>query len=151
IAARPQHNENAYESYQRGVWHHYKHTGADNRAAQELYRKALSYDPDYCPAIAGLAHAICIAGPRGWAADPEQHYAQAFTLAQRAVVLDGRDPTARFVLGLTAMYVKQSELAITQMREAITLNPSFSAALVILGQLMNYAGHPEEAIDLIER
>jgi adenylate cyclase len=151
IAEKPQHNENAYESYQRGIWYHYKHTQADNLAAQQLYQKALSYDPDYSQAIAALSHAICNAGARGWAADPEHCYMEAFTLADRAVTLDGRDPTARFVLGLAAMHVKQSELAITQMRQAITLNPSFSAALVILGQLMNYTGHPEEAIDLIER
>jgi adenylate cyclase len=135
IAGQPQRNEDAYELYQRGLWHHYKHTGDDNLAAQELYQKALSYDPDYCHAIAALAHAICIAGARGWASDPEQNYAQAFTLAERAVALDGRDPTARFVLGLAAMHVKQSELAIAQMRQAVNLNPSFSAAHVILGQL----------------
>jgi adenylate cyclase len=151
IAEKPQHNENAYESYQRGLWHHHKHIKADNDAAQKLYRKALSYDPDYCRAIAALAHAIRNAGVLGWAADPGRNYAEAFTLAERAVALDGRDPTARFVLGLAATNVKQSELAIAQMRQAITLNPSFSAALVNLGQLMNYAGHPEEAIDLIER
>jgi adenylate cyclase len=151
IADKPQHNENAYESYQRGVWYHYKHTKADNEAAQELYRKALSFDPDYCRAIAALAHAIRNAGVLGWADDAERNYADAFTLAERAVALDGRDPTARFVFGLAATNVKQSELAITQMRQAITLNPSFAAALTNLGQLMNYAGHPEEAIDLIER
>jgi adenylate cyclase len=151
IAEQPQHNEDAYELYQRGLWHHYKHSKDDNLAAQELYRKALGYDSDYSHAIAALAHAICNAGARGWAADAEQSYAEAFTLASRAVALDGRDPTARFVLGLAAMHVRQSELAIAQMRQAITLNPSYSAAHVILGQLINYAGHPDEAIDLIQR
>jgi adenylate cyclase len=151
VASQPQHNEDAYELYQRGLWHHYKHSRDDNLAAQELNRKALGYDPDYSRAIAALAHAICNAGARGWAADPEQSYAEAFALADRAVALDSRDPTARFVLGLAAMHVNQPELAIAQMRQAITLNPSFSAAHVILGQLMNYAGHSEEAIGLIER
>jgi adenylate cyclase len=151
IAGQPQHNADAYEFYQRGLWHHYKQTKDDNLAAQEMYRKALSYDNEYSHAIAALAHAICNAGARGWAADPERSYTEAFRHADRAASLDGRDPTARFVLGLTAMHVKQADLAIAQMRQAITLNPSFSAAYVILGQLMNYAGHPEEAIGLIEQ
>jgi adenylate cyclase len=38
IAERPQHSEDAYELYQRGVWHHYRHTKADNLEAQGYFR-----------------------------------------------------------------------------------------------------------------
>jgi TolB-like protein/Tfp pilus assembly protein PilF len=150
-ARAPQQRTDAYDCYQRGLWHHYKHTKDDNLAAQDLYRKALAYDPEYPKALAALAHAICNAAIPGWVEDPDRSYAEAFALAERAVALDGRDAAARFVLGLTAMYVKRSDLALSEMAQAIGLNPSFSAAYVILGQLHNYVGEPEKGIRLIER
>ncbi|MGA8549095.1 MAG: adenylate/guanylate cyclase domain-containing protein, partial [Stellaceae bacterium] len=42
IADQPQHNEDAYALYQRGVWHHYRHTKPDNVEAQAYFRRALA-------------------------------------------------------------------------------------------------------------
>src|SRR5215831_8323201 len=52
IAERPQRSEDAYELYQRGVWHHYRHTRDDHAEAQRLFRAALAIDPDYPQATA---------------------------------------------------------------------------------------------------
>jgi TolB-like protein len=67
IAELPQHNENAYEFYQHGMWHHYRHSKPDNVAAQDYFRRALAIDPDYPQAIAALAIAVCNAAYLGWA------------------------------------------------------------------------------------
>ena len=48
----------AWESYQRGLWHTYRNTAADNTEAQVFFRRAIELDPDFAPAHAGLAHAI---------------------------------------------------------------------------------------------
>ena len=45
IADQPQHDEDAYEFYQRGVWHHYRHSKPDNVEAQAFFRRALAIDP----------------------------------------------------------------------------------------------------------
>ncbi|HZS83210.1 MAG TPA: adenylate/guanylate cyclase domain-containing protein [Stellaceae bacterium] len=150
-ARAPQRHPGAYDCYQRGLWHHYKHTKEDNLAAQAFYRSALAAEPEYPKALAALAHAICNAGVLGWAEDAERNFAEAFALAERAVALDGRDPAARFIFGLAAMHAKKPDLAIAEMEQAIALNPSYSAAHVILGQLHNYAGRPADGIRLIER
>jgi adenylate cyclase len=150
IAERPPRSEDAYELYQRGVWHHYRHSKADNLEAQAYFRRALAADAQYPQAIAALAIAVCNAGFLGWADNAERNYQESVELAQRAVALDARYPNAHFALGIACMYVHRSERAMAGMRQAIDLNPSFAAAHAILGHMLTYAGQPEETIPLVE-
>jgi len=151
IADQPQHNEDAYEFYQRGMWHHYRHSKDDNIEAQAFFRRALAIDSNYPQALAALAIAVCNAAYLGWAEDLEGNYVEAYELAEHAVTLDSRYPNARFALGLVCMYTRRSERAIAQFQEAIKLNPSFAAAHVLLGQMYLYAGQPEEAMALANK
>ena len=151
IADRPQHSEDAYEFYQRGMWYHYQHSSADNIEAQSYFRRSLAIDPDYPQAIAALAIAVCNAAYLGWSNDTDRNYEEAFELSQRAVSLDARYPNARFALGLVCMWTSRSDRAMAAFREAINLNPSFAAAHVLLGQMYLYGNRPEEAIGLAEK
>jgi len=151
IAERPQHNEDAYDLYQRGVWHHYRYSKDDNREAQRLFRAALGIDPQYPQALAALSIAVCNAGYLAWAEDAEANYIEAYDLAQRAVALDPRYPAARFVLGLICMWTSRLQRAAAEFRQAINLNLSYSAAYVLLGQTFTYQGQPEEAIPLVQK
>jgi len=148
---RQQHNENAYELYQRGLWHHYRHSKADNIEAQGYFERALALDPQYPQATAALAIAVCNAGYLGWSENQERNFEESFNLAQRAVGSDGRYPNARFALALTCMYTHRSDRAIAEFQQAIKLNPSFAAAYAVLGHMLTYAGRPEETIPLVEK
>jgi adenylate cyclase len=151
VAEQPQHNEDAYALYQRGMWHHYRHSKKDNIDAQAFFRRALAIDPQYPQATAALAIAVCNAAYLRWAENPERNYEEAFELAQRAVALDGRYPAAHFVLGLVSMWTSRLDRANSEFRAAIALNPSFAAAHVLLGQTFTYLGRPQEAIPIVER
>jgi adenylate cyclase len=151
IADQRQHNQNAYELYQRGMWHHYRQSKDDNIVAQRYFRGALAIDSDYPQAIAALAIAVCNAGYLGWSGIAERNYEESFELAERAVTLDARYPNARFALGLGCMYTHRSDRAMAEMRQAIELNPSFAAAHAILGHMLTYIGRPEETIPLVEK
>lgn len=151
IAERPQHSEDAYECYQHGMWHHYRHSKADNAEAQACFRRALAIDPNYPQATAALAIAVLNAAYLGWAADVEAAYAECSETAERAVALDARYPNARFAVGAACMWTRRSERAVTAFEEAIRLNPSFAAAHVLLGQMYLYRGQPEEAIATAEK
>jgi adenylate cyclase len=146
IAERPQHSEDAYELYQRGMFHHYRQNKAENLEAQGFFRRALAIDARYPQATAALSIALCSAAMLGWAENPDVCFDQAHDLAQRAVTLDPRYPNAHFALGLVCMWTRRSERGVAAFREAIKLNPSFAAAHVLLGQMCLYAGRPEEAI-----
>src|SRR5437762_2112457 len=54
VAERPQQSEDAYELYQRGIWHHYRQTKKDNGAAQDYFQRALVIDQQYPQATAAL-------------------------------------------------------------------------------------------------
>jgi adenylate cyclase len=151
IVERAEHNEDAYQFYQRGMWHHYLHSKADNIEAQAYFQRALALDPQYPQATAALAIAICNTSYLGWAEDVEASYAECYELAQRAVALDARYPNAHFSLGLVCMWTRRSDRAIAAFQEAIKLNPSFAPAYVLLGQMYLYGGRPGEALDLAEK
>jgi adenylate cyclase len=151
IADRPQHRKDAYEFYQLGMWHHYRHNKTDNIEAQAFFKRALTIDPHYPQATAALAIAVLNAGFLNWVDSAERNYEDSFNLAQRAVGLDTRYPTAHWAFGAACMYTHRSDRAVTEMRQAVELNPSFAAAYATLGHLLAYAGRPEEAIPVVEK
>jgi adenylate cyclase len=151
IAERPQHSEDAYELYQHGMWHHYRHTKADNIEAQAYFRRALAIDPQYPQALAALSIAVCNAGYLAWAEDAEANYAEAYELAQRAVALDARYPNAHFALALVCAWTGRFDRSGAEYQEAANLNPSHAAAHVMLGSNLTYRGQPEEAVAFVEK
>jgi adenylate cyclase len=150
IAEWPQRSEDAYELYQRGVWHHYRNTKEDNIEAQALFRRALAIDAQYPQAAAALTIAVLNAGFLGWTESAEANFAEAYELGQRAIRLDPRYPNAHYALGLVCMWTQRIDRGIVAFEEAIKLNPSHAAAHVMLGQTYLYAERPEEVIDLAE-
>jgi adenylate cyclase len=151
IASQPPRSQDAYEFYQRGLWHLYRYAKEDSVEAQAFFRRALAIDPQYPQATAFLAITVCNAAYLGWVEDVERNYIEAYELADRAVTLDARYPAARFALGLICMWTHRSDRAIAAFQEAINLNPSYAAAHVLLGQMYLYRGRPEEAIALAEK
>jgi adenylate cyclase len=151
IAERPQRSEDAYELYQRGVWHHYRHTKPDNLEAQAFFRRALAIDAQYPQAATALTIAVLNAGFLGWAEDADANFAAAYDLGQGAIRFDPRYPNAHYALGLVCTWTRRIERATAEFEEAIRLNPSHAAAHVQLGQMYNYTGRPEDAIALEEK
>jgi len=151
IANHPQHNENAYGLYQRGVYHHNRQNKADYVEAQAYFRRSLTIDPQYPQATAALSISLSSAAMNGWSDDADALFGEAYDLAQQAVNLDPRYPNAHFALGLACMWTHRRERGIAAFEEAIKLNPSFAAAHVLLGQMYLYAGRREEAIERAEK
>jgi len=151
IAERPPRSEDAYELYQRGLYHHYRQNKADNIEAQAYFRRALTIDGQYPQATAALSIARSAAAQTGWAEDANASFEDAYDLARQAITLDPRYPNAHFALGLACMWTRRSERGIAAFEEAIKFNPSFAAAHVLLGQMYLYAGRPEEAVEQAER
>ncbi len=151
IAERPQHREDAYEFYQRGMFHHYRQNKADNMEAQGYFRRALALDPQYPQATAALSIALCAAAYLSWTDDPESSYEESLELAQQAVALDPRYPNARFALALISMWLSRTNRAAAEFQEAIKLNPSFAAAHAVLGAVLNFQGQSDEGVASVER
>jgi TolB-like protein/Tfp pilus assembly protein PilF len=151
IADRPQHSEDAYGLYQRGMFHHYRQNKADNSEAQAYFRRALAIDPQYPQAVAALAIAVLNAGYLGWSGNAERNFAEALELAQRAVALDPRYPNAHLALALISMWLGRNDRSAAEFKEAIRLNPSFAAAHAVLGAVLNFQGQSEEGVASVEK
>ena len=151
ISTRPQQSEDAYELYQRGMFHHYRQNKADNVEAQAYFRRALTIDPQYPQATAALAVALTIAAYLSWAETPERNYEEAFELGQRAVALDAFYPNAHFALGLICMWTGRSDRAAAEFEEAIKLNRSFAAAHAVLGGVLTFRGEAEAGVASVEK
>src|SRR6516164_5503899 len=151
IAERPARSEDAYELYQRGVWHHYRQNKADNIEARAYFSRALAIDAQYPQAIAALSVSVSSAAMIGWAENADALFEQSYDLARRAVTFDARYPNGHFALGLASMYTRRAERSIAAFEEAIRLNPSFAAAHVLLGQMYLYGGRREEAIEWAQK
>jgi len=151
IAERPPRSEDAYELYQRGVFHHYRQNKADNIEALAYFRSALAIDAQYPQATAALSISVSSAAMNGWADNADTLFGEAYDLAQQAIALDPRYPNAHFALGLACIWTRRPERGIAAFEEAIKLNPSFAAAHVLLGQMYLYAGRREEAIERAEK
>jgi adenylate cyclase len=122
-----------------------------NAQARELFEKAIALDPHYASAYAELGFTYWLAHFYGWEKDRAQALEQAFTLVQKAVVLDASLPAPHRILGQIYFWKKQFEQAISEMERAIALNPNSADGYERLGNVLGTGGQPKEAIRLIEK
>ncbi len=88
---KPPESLDAWESYQRGLWHMFRANAEDNLAAQRLFRLATESDPRFSLAYAGLAYSHTMDVPYGYGKSSENSLALAIAAAERAVALDDRE------------------------------------------------------------
>ncbi len=138
---------NAYDFYQRGMWHHHRYAKADSAEALGYFQRALDLEPTYTQAMAALVLNRLHAAYSGWIEGRERAFEEAYGLAQRAISLDPRNPGSHFALGMACLWTGRIEVGVKAMHDAIALNPSYAAAHASLGYLLNYCGRPAEAVD----
>ncbi len=113
--------------------------------AQSLLRQAAEIDPDYPRANSLLAWTYAARVHLGWA-DAADALATARAMASRAIQRDPEDPWTHFVAGYVHMVSRSFDSAVTELTEAITLNPSLAFAHMILGCAYGYGGMPEDGL-----
>jgi len=147
---KPSDSLDAWESYQRGLWHFYQFSGDENRHARELFHRALQFDPGFAPVHASVAYAHLLDVALGWGEAPSESLDQALRAAQTAVALDDKDSFAHTMLGRTYVVIGEESAAIDELRTAIGLNPSFALAHYGLGQAMIATNKPDQGIGEID-
>jgi adenylate cyclase len=134
----------AWEAYQRGMWHYAKSNPSDNSTAEQFFRKALELDKNFAAAHVGLAAAIMTAGAAFHTYDINDAANEGEELARAAAALDPRDGTARARIGLAAYMRGDLETAIRHCEEAISIDPNNAYAHGLHGQSLVFAGRREE-------
>ncbi len=139
-------NLNAWEVYQRGMWHLYQRTKDDLAEACRLFEAALFLDPSLSPACSGLVDAYYYEVVLGLADSVEENRSKALKIARRAVELDPDDAAAHCAMGKARIVRREHALAVPDLQLAIDLNPSLAWAHYGLGAAAVFSGHADQAI-----
>jgi tetratricopeptide (TPR) repeat protein len=136
----------AWDLFQRGLWHFWKYTQAAHVEARRLFQAAAAVDPNFAPAHAYLALSYFSSFINGLDSS-EQSFRLARETATRALALDDKEPMARFVLGRVHTQAGQWQAGVDELQTAVTLNPSFAQAHYGLGAALLGMGRWEEAVE----
>ena len=147
----PPDNLDAWESYQRALWHVYRFSKDDNVEAQHLFKQATTHSPNFAPAHAGLAHALYYSYMHGYADDRPATLVHAFEAARAAVAIDDRDADAHFALGRILYLRRMHEASLSEFEAAVTVNPSLAHAHLGHGTALCLSGQWERAIESLDR
>jgi adenylate cyclase len=147
---KPPDSLDAWESYQRGLWHLYQYTPDDIRQGVVFMEQAVARDPEFAPAHAGLAFALYMQVHDGVSTDRKGDLRRAYSAANSAVRLDGSDPFAHTALGRVYNIGGDHEAAIQHCERAIILNPSSANAHFGRARALWMSGRAEEALSSID-
>jgi adenylate cyclase len=145
---KPTDNLNAWDLYQRGLWHRWRFNPADTSKAHEFFDQAIALDPGFAAAYAHRAWTIYVEVMTNLALDRVATVAAGIEDARRAVDLNDRDPLSYCAYGFILIAGYDYAQATQNYRRAVDLNPSFAAAQYGLGLSLAFAGsdHDEEVI-----
>ncbi|MGE0853824.1 MAG: adenylate/guanylate cyclase domain-containing protein [Hyphomicrobiaceae bacterium] len=148
---KPPERLDAWEAYQRGLWHFHKYAPEENQKAIGFFRRAIALDPQFAPGHHGYALAM------QWdiwhfsqrPLDEVQGIPRAE--ARTAVTLDDKDAMAHAVLAHMMMWGGEWEAAIAQARTGVALNPNSAFVISMLGCTLCFGGHRDEAIERLHQ
>ena len=121
---KPPESLDAWDRFQRGLWHVYHVNERDHSEAERLMREVVEIDPGFSPAYAYLAFLRYLAVIHGFAEDDAKKLAEGHALGTKAVTLDRNDPVAHFALARVLTMQGETEGAIAESKIAIGLNPN---------------------------
>jgi adenylate cyclase len=122
-----------------------------NRQAQMLLWRAVELDPRFAPACAYLAAALVVDYASGWSASPGKTLEEAEKAARQAAQLDDRNPYALWALGMTCLWARRYDEAVSAAEKMIAFNPSFAEGHNHFGIVLHYVGRSDEALKCFER
>jgi TolB-like protein/AraC-like DNA-binding protein len=144
-------NVKAFEYYQMGRFHSSKRLIDGYKKGNEYYEKAISEDPEYALAYAGLSDNFHLMALQKWI-DLEIGKNRALELAKKAMELDPNLAEPHVVLGdLYACADWNWEMAEKELQLAIKLNPNFSTAHQYYSELLAITGRPDKAREHINK
>lgn len=120
-------NLDAWEAYHLATAHLYRFTERDNEKASMLFKRAISLEPRFARAHAGLSAAeFQNAFNLYTGVDRALAVKNAVESAERSIDLDRLDPLANFVMGRSHWLKGETEHSIAWLDRAISLNPNYA-------------------------
>lgn len=151
ITRRETGSTEAYRWFVRGRYHWNRRTTDDLHRSVEFFKQAITHDPEYALAYAGLADAYNILGNFS-TVRPDEVYPQAIDAAQRAIALDPELVEAHVSLVFARfLYHRDWAAAESGFPRAIAMNPNYAPAHQWYGIYLISAGRTDEALRELRR
>ncbi|TKG94091.1 helix-turn-helix domain-containing protein [Puteibacter caeruleilacunae] len=151
IQKPPTRNMKAYNLYLQGRYFWNKHTQEDFKLSLSYYQQAIELDPDFALAFAGLADVFFSASRMNWY-PPEEGYAIAKDLAEKALRLDSTLAEAHATLGAVACWNEMNwHKAKEEINQSLQLNPNYATGYFFNAQLMEITNQLPQAIEHLNK
>ncbi len=151
VLRKPPDSLDAWEAYQRGLWHFNRYSPEENKTALNFFRQAIALDPNFAPGHYGYALALQWEIWHFSTRPFSEVQGPARAEAQIAVSLDDKDAMAHAILAHMMMWNGEWEAAIAEARTAIALNPNSAFVISMLGCVLGYGGYREEALTRLQQ
>ena len=136
----------AYQEYLRGRYHWNNFSPDSLRRARDHFERAVSLDPLYAPAYAGLGDAFGAMAYYGFIA-PADGFPRAAAAARRAIELDPEIADAHVPLAIERLFWGWDwPSAEREIQTAIRLNPKLALAHSVYSLILAVAGRDGEAL-----
>jgi tetratricopeptide (TPR) repeat protein len=119
--------------------------------AENWLRRSIQSDPKLARAHVRLARLLAGRCWSGNSTDVERELRESEQLAERALVLDDRDPECYFAVSILALMGRQHKRALSTAQRAIDLNQNFPLGFFALGETRVFMGQFAEALEPLAR
>jgi TolB-like protein/Tfp pilus assembly protein PilF len=150
LSKRATTNPEAYQLYLNGVYYRRKAAAAMLPTAVDYFNKAVTLDPNFGPAWAGLAEAYVFMGNVG-EMDPKDGVPKAKSALKKALELDDSLAEAHFSQALLMMNDWDWSGADREFKRAFELNSNLAEAYLGHANLLSLFARHEEAISDVRR
>jgi adenylate cyclase len=140
----------AYLKVMQSLEHFRAFTPDDNILSRQKAKEALDLDPNYSSATEMVAWTLLMDGVFNTSKTPEKSVEQAFELAQKVLDRGDSDAGAHFLIGYAYSRKGLFDKAISELEIARDLFPNNAEINAGLGLILNAAGKPEEAINVLK-
>jgi TolB-like protein len=141
----------AWDLVRQGTWHFHHATRSKFLRARELFREAISIDPQLPEAHMWLGRVNSSLVGWDFSEDQAADQREAVQSSLRGVQLDEKDPFGHFALALSYHYSGAIEQAMQAAEKSVQVCPTFALGHLALGMARLYGGDAAGATGPLER
>jgi adenylate cyclase len=151
LRGKPPRNLEAYLKLLQALEYIQRFNIEGNIRGKQLAEEAIALDPEFAAAYNMLASTHMMDVWLGLSKSPKESLEKAVELTQKAISLDSKDPRYYAFIGYLYTMKRDHNRAIAEGEKAVVLDPGGADANAWLGNTLNYADRPKEAIPLFEK
>jgi TolB-like protein len=144
----------AWSAYHLGLQHVYRFNRTDNAAAAQLFQRAVTLDPRFARAHAGLSFVHFQTAFMHYVDDIRSQIQQARQFAERGLALDPLDPFVNFTMGRSFWLEGDLESSLSWLERATSISPNYAQGIYARAWAEALGGRPLEGrkhVDLAMR